>query len=106
MTDLDGTANRSRLGVNATVGVSMAFAKALAASAGMALWRWLAPDGVPPSPVPHFTMPNGGVSAPNPLAVFSVPAVSAVEALPRTNANKERCELMSRYPECARKTAE
>jgi hypothetical protein len=51
-------------------------------------------------------MPNGGVYAPNPLAVVSVSAVSAVEALPRTSANKERCELMSRYPECARKTAE
>lgn len=41
--DLDGTANKSRLGANATVGVSMALARALATSAGMPLWRWLAP---------------------------------------------------------------
>ena len=59
MTDLDGTANKSRLGANVTVGVSMALARALAASAGKALWRWLAPDGVPPSLLtPQFNMPT------------------------------------------------
>ena len=90
MTDLDGTANKSRLGANVTVGVSMALARALAASAGKALWRWLAPDGVPPSLLmPQFNMRNGGVYAPNPLAVFSESAVGAVEALPRSSANKE-----------------
>ena len=84
----------------------MALARALAASAGMALWRWLAPDGVPPPLlVPHFNVLNGGVYAPNPLAVFSVSAVGTVEVLPRSSANKERCEQMSRYPECAKKTA-
>jgi enolase len=65
---LDGTANKSRLGANATVGTSMALARALAASAGMPLWRWLAPEGVTPSlPVPHFNVVNGGVHAPNEL---------------------------------------
>ena len=68
MIDLDGTPNKSRLGANATVGVSMALARALAASAGIPLWRWLAPDGVTPSlPVPHFNVLNGGVHAPNDL---------------------------------------
>ncbi len=68
MIDLDGTPNKSRLGANATVGVSMALARALAASAGVPLWRWLAPDGVTPSlPVPHFNVLNGGVHAPNQL---------------------------------------
>jgi enolase len=68
MIDLDGTANKSRLGANAIVGVSMALARALAASAGVPLWRWLAPDGVTPSlPVPHFNVLNGGVHAPNQL---------------------------------------
>ena len=68
MIDLDGTANKGRLGANATVGVSMALARALAASAGVPLWRWLAPDGVTPSlPVPHFNVLNGGVHAPNQL---------------------------------------
>ena len=68
MIDLDGTANKSRLGANALVGVSMALARALAASAGVPLWRWLTPDGVTPSlPVPHFNVLNGGVHAPNEL---------------------------------------
>jgi enolase len=68
MIDLDGTANKSRLGANATVGTSMALARALAASAGMPLWRWLRPDGVTASlPVPHFNVLNGGVHAPNEL---------------------------------------
>jgi enolase len=68
MIDLDGTANKSRLGANATVGTSMALARALAASAGVELWQWLAPDGVTPSlPVPHFNVLNGGVHAPNEL---------------------------------------
>ena len=68
MIDLDGTANKSRLGANALVGVSMALARALAASAGVPLWRWLTPDGVSPSlPVPHFNVLNGGAHAPNEL---------------------------------------
>jgi enolase len=68
MIDLDGTGNKSRLGANATVGVSMALARALAASAKMPLWQWLAPEGVTPSlPVPHFNVLNGGVHAPNDL---------------------------------------
>ncbi len=68
MIELDGTANKSRLGANALVGVSMALARALAASAGVPLWRWLQPDGVTPTlPVPHFNVLNGGVHAPNEL---------------------------------------
>jgi hypothetical protein len=68
MIDLDGTANKSRLGANATVGTSMALARALAATAGIPLWQWITPDGVPPSlPVPHFNVLNGGVHAPNSL---------------------------------------
>jgi enolase len=68
MIDLDGTANKSRLGANATVGASMALARALAASAGRPLWQWLTPEGVTASlPVPHFNVLNGGVHAPNEL---------------------------------------
>jgi enolase len=68
MIALDGTPDKSRLGANATVGVSMALARALAASAGIPLWQWLAPVGVTPSlPVPHFNVLNGGVHAPNEL---------------------------------------
>jgi enolase len=68
MISLDGTPNKGRLGANATVGTSMALARALAASAGRPLWQWLAPDGVTASlPVPHFNVLNGGVHAPNEL---------------------------------------
>ena len=68
MIALDGTPNKSRLGANATVGTSMALARALAASAKTPLWQWLAPQGVTPSlPVPHFNVLNGGVHAPNDL---------------------------------------
>jgi len=68
MISLDGTPNKSRLGANATVGTSMALARALAASARMPLWQWLAPADVTPRlPVPHFNVLNGGVHAPNDL---------------------------------------
>jgi len=68
MIELDGTANKGRLGANATVGTSMALARALAASAGLPLWQWLKPDGVTASlPVPHFNVLNGGVHAANEL---------------------------------------
>jgi enolase len=65
---LDGTPNKSRLGANAIVGVSMAAARAFAAESQRPLWRWLTPDGVTPRlPVPHFNVINGGAHAPNPL---------------------------------------
>ncbi|MFI7547444.1 phosphopyruvate hydratase [Actinoplanes sp. NPDC049599] len=68
MIDADGTATKSRLGANAIVGVSMAAARAFAATAGVPLWRYLTPDGVTPRlPVPHFNVVNGGAHAPNRL---------------------------------------
>lgn len=66
--ELDGTPTKSRLGANAIVGVSMAFARALAASDGVELWQALTPSGVSPRlPVPHFNVVNGGAHAPNKL---------------------------------------
>jgi len=66
--DLDGTPTKSRLGANAIVGVSMAFARALAVSDGVELWEALTPSGVSPRlPVPHFNVVNGGAHAPNKL---------------------------------------
>jgi enolase len=68
LTALDGTNNKSRLGANAIVGVSVAAARALAVSQGLPLWRSLQPAGVAPRlPVPHFNVVNGGVHAPNNL---------------------------------------
>ena len=48
--DLDGTDNKSRLGANAILGVSLAFAKARAAAAGVPLWRHLGGDDAPRFP--------------------------------------------------------
>ena len=66
--DLDGTENKSRLGANAIVGVSMATARAIASARRIPLWRSLTPTGVTPRlPVPHFNVINGGAHAPNNL---------------------------------------
>ena len=66
--ELDGTENKSRLGANAIVGVSMAAARAMATAAGVPLWRALNVPGVTPRlPVPHFNVLNGGAHAPNEL---------------------------------------
>lgn len=60
MIDLDGTPDKRRLGANAIVGVSMATARALAASEDRPLYRWLGVDGAQPRlPVPHFNVVNG-----------------------------------------------
>ncbi|MEZ0367335.1 phosphopyruvate hydratase [Mycobacterium sp. pUA109] len=66
--DLDGTADKSRLGANAIVGVSMAAARAFAITSAQPLWEWLTPDGIRARlPVPHFNVVNGGVHALNGL---------------------------------------
>jgi len=66
--ELDGTEDKSRLGANAIVGVSMAAARAFAMESGRPLWQSLTPDGVSPRlPVPHFNVVNGGAHALNSL---------------------------------------
>ncbi len=66
MIEADGTENKARLGANATVGVSMAVARALAT--GGELYEYLNQAGVAPRlPVPHFNVLNGGAHAPNSL---------------------------------------
>jgi enolase len=66
--ELDGTANKSRLGANAIVGVSMAAARAFAETAAEPLWRSFAGLVEPPRlPVPHFNVINGGAHALNDL---------------------------------------
>jgi enolase len=61
---LDGTPNKSRLGANAILGVSLAMAHAAAASAGLPLYRYLmSGDKEPLLPVPMFNILNGGQHA-------------------------------------------
>jgi enolase len=57
---LDGTTNKSRLGANATLGVSLACAHAAAAAAGVPLYRYLGGLGARRLPVPMFNILNGG----------------------------------------------
>ncbi|WP_027346879.1 phosphopyruvate hydratase [Hamadaea tsunoensis] len=67
LTELDGTATKSRLGANATLGVSLAVVKAAAASAGRPLYRYLGGDDATLLPLPLMNIVNGGVHADNPL---------------------------------------
>ena len=64
--ELDGTENKSRLGANATLAVSMAAARAAALENHVPLWRYLAPpEGNRVLPVPMMNILNGGQHAPN-----------------------------------------
>ncbi|NII53448.1 phosphopyruvate hydratase [Luteibacter sp. SG786] len=62
---LDGTDNKSKLGANALLGVSMAAAHAVAASRKQALWQYLMVDGGGSLPVPMMNIINGGAHADN-----------------------------------------
>jgi len=63
MLDLDGTPNKSRLGANATLGVSLAVARAAASARGLPLYRHLGGESATILPVPMFNILNGGVHA-------------------------------------------
>ncbi len=65
MIALDGTPNKSRLGANALLGVSLANAHAVAASLGVPLWKHLAGNRKPALPVPMMNIINGGAHADN-----------------------------------------
>jgi enolase len=63
--ELDGTANKSRLGANAVLGVSLAAAHAQAAERGLPLWRYLGGEDAALLPVPMMNVLNGGAHADN-----------------------------------------
>lgn len=63
--DLDGTANKAKMGANAILGVSLAVAKAAAASLGIPLYRYVGGFGVHTLPVPFMNVLNGGAHADN-----------------------------------------
>ena len=65
--DLDGTDNKSRLGANALLAVSMAVAKAAAEESGLPLYRYLGGAGGMQLPVPMMNVINGGAHANNSL---------------------------------------
>ncbi|MCB1959343.1 MAG: phosphopyruvate hydratase [Rhodocyclaceae bacterium] len=67
--DLDGTENKSRLGANATLAVSMAVARAAAEEAGLPLYRYFGGSGPMTMPVPMMNVINGGAHANNSLDI-------------------------------------
>jgi enolase len=66
---LDGTPNKSRLGANAILGVSLAVAKAAAVSADLPLYKYVGGAGAHLLPVPQMNIINGGVHADNPIDI-------------------------------------
>jgi enolase len=69
MIELDGTDNKSRLGANAILAVSMAVAKAAAEEAGLPLYRYFGGSGPMTMPVPMMNVINGGAHANNNLDI-------------------------------------
>ena len=65
MAELDGTANKGRLGANAILGVSLATAKAAAADRSVSLFRYLGGEDATTLPVPMMNVINGGLHADN-----------------------------------------
>jgi enolase len=86
LTDLDGTPNKSRLGANALLGVSLAVAHAAADEVGLPLYRYLGGAGAHVLPVPMMNVVNGGAHADNNVdiqefMIVPVGAASFAEAL-------------------------
>jgi enolase len=69
MIDLDGTANKGRLGANAILGVSMAVAKAAAQESELPLYRYIGGSLARVLPVPMMNIVNGGAHADNPIDI-------------------------------------
>ena len=79
MIELDGTANKSRLGANAILGVSLAVAKAAADFSNLPLYRYVGGTAARILPVPMMNIINGGEHADNPIDIqeFMIMPVSA-----------------------------
>ncbi|OYV07833.1 MAG: enolase [Methanosaeta sp. ASP1-2] len=69
MIEMDGTPNKSNLGANAILGVSLAVAKAAASSSGMPLYQYLGGVNTTRLPIPSFNVLNGGQHAGNDLSI-------------------------------------
>src|SRR5271155_1258002 len=86
MIALDGTKNKSKLGANAILGVSLAVAKAAAEASGLPLYRYIGGTMARVLPTPQMNVVNGGVHADNPIdfqefMILPVGAPSLAEAV-------------------------
>ena len=79
LVDLDGTPNKSRLGANAILGVSLAVAKAAANDLGLPLYRYVGGAYARTLPVPMMNIVNGGKHADNPIDIqeFMIQPIAA-----------------------------
>jgi len=92
MIDLDGTPNKSKLGANAILGVSLAAAKAAAAELGMPLYRYVGGVSANTLPVPMMNIINGGSHSDAPIA-FQEFMVMPVKAKNFTHAMQMGTEI-------------
>ena len=92
MLDLDGTENKSKLGANAILGVSLAVAKAAAESAGLPLYRYVGGVRAHVLPVPLMNIINGGSHADNALDIQEF-MIAPVSAKTMADAVRMGCEI-------------
>ena len=92
MIDLDGTPNKSKLGANAILGVSLAAAKAAANELGMSLYRYIGGVSAHTLPVPMMNIINGGSHSDAPIA-FQEFMVMPVKAKSFTHAMQMGSEI-------------
>ena len=92
MIELDGTENKSKLGANAILGVSMAVAKAAAEAHGLPLWRYLGGSNAKQLPLPMANIINGGKHADNKID-FQEFMVMPVGAKTWSDAIRQVCEV-------------
>ena len=92
MIDLDGTSNKSKLGANAILGVSLAVAKAAAAESNIPLFRYIGGDSANTLPVPMMNIINGGSHSDAPIA-FQEFMVMPVKAKSFTHAMQMGTEI-------------
>jgi len=92
MIDLDGTSNKSKLGANAILGVSLAVAKAAASELGMPLYRYVGGVSAKTLPVPMMNIINGGSHSDAPIA-FQEFMVMPVKAKSFTHAMQMGSEI-------------
>jgi len=92
MIDLDGTPNKSKLGANSILGVSLAVAKAAAAESQIPLYKYIGGEGATTLPVPMMNIINGGSHSDAPIA-FQEFMIMPVKAKSFTNAMQMGTEI-------------
>jgi len=92
MIDLDGTPNKSKLGANSILGISLAVAKAAAAESKISLYKYIGGEGATTLPVPMMNIINGGFHSDAPIA-FQEFMIMPVKAKSFTHAMQMGTEI-------------